>query len=224
MNSFFDYLLRKNDKWLKEREHNRCSPNKMKRERLEEGVFNQLKKLIRSSSSESEIHSFLENNRMIFAYLLKIYNTANHGFDVRSKQQITCGIKDKNKGSIPDFIIGGENSDGWQWWIIELKGADEKIFTDKEPFHFSYIANCGICQLFKYVSDSNKIQSYLRDHLRMVDFSNPKGILIIGREEELTSNKEKQALKRTFNYMGQQFQIKTYDWLLRELEKIVDYP
>lgn len=224
MNSYWEYLSRMSEKLIKKRIHE-YPPNKIMRESLEKGAFEQLKRLITKNCSEKEIHSFLDTNRMIFGYLLQTYYTGNHGFDIRSEQEIIPHIKNNNRGQIPDFIIGGENSDGWQWWVIELKGPNDKFFCEKEPYHFSYIANCGICQLLSYISMSNKIQSHLRDQFRMKDFSNPKGILIIGREDELKANPQKQNIRAAFNaQMSKQFEIRTYDWFLRELEKVIQFP
>lgn len=212
-----DELLKRNQKYITKLRHE-YPQKRFKREIFDKRVFYQLQKLIKNKATETDIHSFLEQNPQIFGQLLRLYRTGHHSFTVYSKQELTPHIKDKNKGMIPDFIIGGENSDGWQWWIIELKSPSDPIFIEKGGWHFSDVANKGICQLMEYVSMSNKIQGHLRDHFGFKDFNNPRGILLIGSEDEFTDPK-KQNLKRSFNnFMTKQFEIRTFSWLLREFE------
>lgn len=219
-----DYLRRINEKYINKLKHE-YPQKEFKRKKLEEKTIDKLHKLIEKEASETEIHQFLENNQQIWGHLLGVYNTANHGFTVYSKQEITPHIKEKNKGLIPDFIIGGENSDGWQWWIIEIKSPKDLIFSNAKGYlHFSDIANKGICQLLEYVSISNKLQAHLRDHFGFKNFDNPKGILLIGTEEEF-KNKQKQNIKKAFNdLMSKQFEIRTFSWLVREIELRKDHP
>lgn len=219
-----DHLLRINKKYINRIKHE-YPPKKYKRERLKKETIDNLHRLIKKEAPETEIHIFLEENLQIFGYLLGAYNTANHGFTVYSKQEIIPHIKEKNKGLIPDFIIGGENSDGWQWWIIEIKSPKDLIFSNtKSALHFSDIANKGICQLLEYVSISDKLQAHLRDHFGFKDFSNPKGILLIGTDDEF-KNKQKQNIKKAFNdLMSKRFEIRTFSWLAREIELRKDHP
>lgn len=218
----FEKLFKKSIKYFNMLNH-QYPQKKIKRTPLEDEVFNNLSKLVKNKVSETEMHNFLENNPQIFGHLLGLYRTAHHGFAVYSKQEIIPYIKEQNKGLIPDFIIGGENSDGWQWWVIEIKSPKDSIFIDRGSLHFSDIANKGICQLLEYVSVSDKIQGHLRDHFGFKDFNNPKGILLIGTEDDF-KDKRKQNIKKAFNdLMSKRFEIKTFSWLVREIETIKNY-
>lgn len=219
MNDFFntDYLLKLNEKFFNKLKHEYPS-KEFRREAIKNEILKELHSLVINKVSETEMHIFLEKNPQIFGHLLGLYRTENHGFTVYSKQEITPHVKNKNKGLIPDFIIGGQNSDGWQWWIIEIKSPKDNIFVDKGALHFSDTANKGICQLLEYVSMSDKIQGHLRDHFGFKDFNNPKGIMLIGSEDEF-NDKRKQNLKKSFNdLMSKRFEIRTFSWLIREIE------
>ena len=72
--------------------------------------------------------------------------------------------------------------------------------------------------IIEYVSMSDKIQGHLRDHFGFKDFNNPKGIMLIGSEDEF-NDKRKQNLKKSFNdLMSKRFEIRTFSWLIREIE------
>lgn len=177
--------------------------------------------LIKNKASETDIHKFLEKNEVIFSFALKDFRTGHHGLWVYSKQEIRPKIKNRDiKGLIPDFIIGGENSNGHQWFVIELKGVNENIFKvdSSNNIGLSPIANNGLCQLIEYTDACCEIQSHLRDHFRMHDFREPKGILIIGSEDELKDKRKKKLKRALNNNFNKNFELRTYDWLLRNFE------
>ena len=109
-----DYILRRNKKYYNRLEHE--WPDDKKKLRKDEANLRQLKEfkyLIKHQAQETEIHFFLEANPVIFAFALKDYHTGHHGLWVYSEQEIQPRIKNRSaKGMIPDFIIGGENSNG----------------------------------------------------------------------------------------------------------------
>lgn len=222
----FDLRLRANEKWTKRKEHE--WPDAEKKLNKDAVTLDQLKEfryLIQNKAKETEIHEFLKNNNVVFSFALKDYNTGNHGLWVYSKQEIQPNIKSKNaKGQIPDFIIGGENSNGHEWFVIELKGANENIFNmNSTSIGLSSVANKGLCQLIEYADACSEIQSYLRDSFRMRDFREPIGILIIGTDDEFKDSR-KQKLKRALNQnFNKRFELRTYDWLLRNFEEEMKY-
>jgi hypothetical protein len=80
----------------------------------------------------------------------------------------------------------------------------------------SSIANRGICQLLQYIDYCSAAQSYLRDTLKLKEFREPKGFLIIGREAELSSDRDAQELSRAFNEMtAPRIEVRTFDALVR---------
>lgn len=180
--------------------------------------ISQLAKLVKSKASETELHEFLELNKNVFSFALYAFQTGHHGSYVFSKQQILPKVQGVNKGLIPDFIVGGENSDGIQWWIIELKGADENVFVEgpNTDIKFSPIANSAVFQLLRYIDTCSEIQSQLRDSFKMAGFREPNGLIIMGTEDEFKNNNNKQKIKAAWNRLHpKKLEIRTYDWLLR---------
>jgi hypothetical protein len=189
-----------------------------------------LASLVHSKAGETDIHKFLEANRSVFSFALYAFQTGHHGNYVFSKQQILPKIQGVSKGLIPDFIIGGENSDGLQWWIIELKGADENIFTEEQntDIKFSSTANSAVFQLLRYIDTCSEIQSQLRDSFKMTSFREPNGLIIMGTEDEFKENSNKQKMKAAWNRLHpKKLEIRTYDWLLRnfiENDRTFNFP
>lgn len=180
----------------------------------------QLKKLVDGKVSEAEIDRFLTENPEIFAFALHGFQTGHHGIVVIPKQQIKVKSKiDKSDyGLIPDFLVAGENSDGYQWWVIEIKGVCHEVFQKdgSNRVAFSETANKGIVQLLEYIDFCNKYQSTLRDTFGLKDFREPNGLFVIGHEDEFKDLKKK-SIKASWNRMHQKkFEIRTFSWLLRE--------
>lgn len=180
--------------------------------------LNELVKLVKSKAPETDLHNFLEANRTVFSFALYAFQTGHHGSYVFSKQQILPRIQGVSKGLIPDFIVGGENSDGIQWWIVELKGASENIFVEESNSNikFSQTANSAVFQLLRYIDTCSEIQSQLRDTFKMTSFREPNGLIIMGTEDEFKGNANKQKMKAAWNRLHpKKLEIRTYDWLLR---------
>jgi len=196
-----DLVTKQNKKMLSKLSHEwPDSDKKLNKANATKEQLKEFKQLIKRKVGETEIHNFLEQNEVVFYFALRDYRTGHHGLWVYSKQELQPRIKSRNiKGLIPDFIIGGENSDGHQWVIIELKGPNDNIFDIRSNrIQLTATANSGICQLMEYTDACCEIQSHLRDHFSMRDFREPKGILIIGTDDEF-KDKRKQKLKRAFN-------------------------
>jgi hypothetical protein len=120
-------------------------------------------------------------------------------------------------GMKPDYIIGGRNSEGFLWMVVELKGVDQPLFVQKgKRLALSSYANQGLCQLLEYIQYCNCAQNYLREQLRLTDFNNPKGLLLIGRQSEIDGDPRKKSLRRQINAaFSNQIEIRTYDALVR---------
>jgi len=188
--------------------------------------ISKLESLIESKVSETEMDSFLSKNPEIFAFALHGFQTGHHGIIVIPKQQIKAKSKidSEDYGLIPDFLVAGENSDGYQWWVIELKGVNHDTFSkDNNRVYFTDTANKGVFQLLEYIDFCNKYQSVLRDTFGLKDFREPNGLLIIGHEDEFKDNKKK-SIKGAWNRMHQKrLEIRTFSWLLREFKRQDQY-
>jgi hypothetical protein len=184
----------------------------------------EFEKMLDRNASETTIDSFLVQNPEIFTAVLHNFRTGNHAAIVIPKQEIRPRMKlaDNVKGLIPDFIIGGKSSDGWAWWIVELKGSDQTIFSQSNSdTYFSPEINKGICQLLEYIDYCTEQQTALRDAFKLEGFREPNGILIAGREKELAEDEKKQKLKAAWNRISVgKLEVRTYDLIRRNLRYV----
>lgn len=181
----------------------------------------ELERLINKKASETEMHNFLNGNREIFSFALHPYRTGHHGSLILSKQNIKPHLKiNSSKGLIPDFLIAGDSSDGHEWWVVELKGVNDKVFvSDNEHTYFSSTANKGIFQLLEYIDFCSEHQTYLKDTIELPNFSAPNGLLIIGDGHEF-SDERRRKLKSAWNKLvPKKLEIRSYSWLLRQFKE-----
>lgn len=176
--------------------------------------------LLEKGSSETDADNFLRENPSLIGQCLNFTNFGHHGMWVIPQKLIDPGATPKRKGLKPDYLFGGKNSDGFFWCVAELKGPQDKLFKraadDRKTISFSATANEGICQLLQYMDYCSSAQSYFRDHFGLIDFREPKGFLIIGRESELENDAQLQELKAAWNRVsGGRIMLRTYDALLR---------
>jgi hypothetical protein len=184
---------------------------------LKDGAKEGFLKLIEEKFGEKQIDKFLCENPEIFETLLD--TTGHHGIWVIPKQQIKTKIGNE-RGLIPDFIVGGKNSDGFQWWVIELKGSDAKLLkvNAQKEVCFTSEGNKGISQLTEYIDYCRKYQSHLRDAFKLKDFREPSGILVIGNENEFELDEIKQNFKSAWNRLTRpNLEIRTYNAMTRKL-------
>jgi len=175
-----------------------------------------LRQIVEKNSKEKEIDQFIRNNPVVLTASLAFASTGHHGSWILSQKMIRPMLGEGRPGLIPDFIIGGRSSDGFSWWVVELKGANANLFSRKgENLYFSKELNRGLCQLLSYIDYCSEAQSSLRDQFRLTDFREPKGMILIGREKELGDDEQRQKLKSVWNRTTRNsLEIRTYDALL----------
>ncbi|MFQ5685403.1 MAG: Shedu anti-phage system protein SduA domain-containing protein [Candidatus Scalindua sp.] len=183
-----------------------------------------LKALIGDNASETKIENFLKTNKNILANILRLLNTGNQGAWNIPKQVVRPHGPHNQKGHIPDYILGGLSSNGLEWYVLELKGANQKILKETNNILcFSSDANKAICQVIEYIDYCTEAQAYLRDTLKLKDFREPKGLILIGRETEFSNDNRREKFKSAWNrFMKHKIEIRTFDSLLREVESIVN--
>lgn len=183
-----------------------------------------LLKILEQTDNETDIHKFLNEHKPFLTLSMDLFHSGHHGAWVLSKQMIRTKLPDK-KGLIPDFIVGGKNSDGFQWIVIELKGPNEQLFTEqKNIIKFSNEANKGLCQLAEYLDFCHEHQSVLREQFKLTDFGNPKGVLLLGREKETENSGRKRKLKKAWNNLIlDSIKIRSYSWLERTAERVIKF-
>lgn len=187
----------------------------------------EFEELLDGGAGETEIDTFLTDNPEVFTAALHEYRTGHHGAIVIPKQSLKPKIHKQNeRGLIPDFIIGGDSSDGWSWWVVEIKGTSQTLFTYKNTgeTYFNSEINKGICQLLEYLDFCAEHQAVLRDVFKLENFREPKGLLIGGRESELLENSNKRKLKSAWNRMANsKLEIRTYDFLKKNLRPMYEF-
>jgi hypothetical protein len=191
--------------------------NNVTRKQLDE-----FKTLIQKDAGETEIDNFLKANLEVLSISLDFFKTGHHGAWILTQQEIkpTTTLP----GLIPDLLIGGKSSDGFQWWVLDLKGANDSIFSESGPrVHFQSKVNMGIFQVLEYMNYCAKNQAYLRDSMSLVGLREPKGLLLIGREGEMANDQRRQELKRAWNNLSDKLQVRTYDAFLRAVETKVNW-
>ena len=176
--------------------------------------------LLNNRASETDADHFIQDHRAILGQCLNFTNFGHHGIWVIPQKLVDPGASPSRKGLKPDYVLGGKNSDGFFWCVVELKGTQDKLFKrandDRRTISFSAVANEGICQLLQYMDYCNAAQAFFRDHFGLTDFREPRGFLVIGRESEFESDEQLQELKAAWNRVsGGKIMIRTYDALLR---------
>jgi hypothetical protein len=177
-----------------------------------------LRRLVNAKASETEIECFLKENPQALALILGLFQTGHHASWVIPKQAIRARLGSHKPGLIPDYLIAGANSDGVTWWVLELKGCEARAFSRSSSSHsLSPTANRGVVQLLEYIDVCSETQSNLRDQLGLKGFREPRGVLLIGTDDEYTETRRKK-LKAAWNRYMPKVQIRSYDALLREVE------
>lgn len=185
--------------------------------------FRTLSALLNRKASEKEIEKYLGQNREVLSLAIWMFATGHHMSWIFPKEQIRPS-SNFAAGLIPDYLMAGASSNGVDWFVLELKGADKRAFV-KNGNHISLSsdANRGVCQLIAYIDASSRDQAYLRDGLQLLGFREPKGILLIGTEDE-TSDPQVRTFKGASNRMYPRTQIRSYSGLLRAVEgKLRDF-
>lgn len=187
--------------------------------------WKELGRLLSINAGERELDQFFQMNPAVFTAALNFHSTGHHGAWVLPQQTIRTRLTGTRPGLIPDYIIGGSSSDGFSWYVVEIKGANAKLFAGNgKTLRFSDTLNRGICQLLTYIDYCSEIQSHLRDQFKLTNFREPRGILVIGRRGELEDDLGRQKLKAAWNRVSNgRIDIRTYDSLLSKVDRMYSF-
>ena len=181
-----------------------------------------LRVLVEESAGERELDDYISRHPALLTALLDFNNTGHHAAWVVPKKAIRSKISNDVNGLIPDFLVGGKNSYGITWYVVELKGAGHSLFTKSgSSLYLSKTANRGLCQVLEYMHFCNTAQSYLRDVLKLQGFVSAEAFIFIGRDSETRPTRE-MDLKSALNSINAHLQIRSYDALLRCCERIAN--
>jgi hypothetical protein len=186
-------------------------------EAVEAAVATVFEELInKPDASEKHADSFLKSHPALLGQCLNFTNFGHHGTWVVPQKLVDPGANTVQKGKKPDYLLGGKNSDGFHWCVVELKGPNERLFKRSgKDIAFSSVANKGICQLLQYIDYCSANPMYIRDHFKLNEFREPRGFLIIGRESEL-EDVELKNLRSAWNRIsGGRLMIRSYDAVIR---------
>jgi len=183
-----------------------------------------LESLVEDNAGERAIARFLKDNKSVLVNSLRIFHTGHHEAWVIPEQMVRPPLTESKKGLKPDFILGGLSSEGIKWCVLELKGADVDLLqeTSNRILSFGSCANRAICQTIEYIDYCASAQVHLRDTLKLKDFREPNGLILIGRETEFSNDSRRQQFKSAWNrLMGHKIELRTYDSLLRIVRSVV---
>ncbi len=183
--------------------------------------YHGLRALIENGASETDVEAFFNENQPALALVLTFFQTGHHASWIVPKQIIRARLSDTSPGLIPDYLIAGANSDGVTWWVMEVKVPGARIFggTDSAKT-LSTEANRGVLQLLEYIDVCAENQAYLRDQAGLKGLREPKGLLLIGTQAELSDSRNRK-LRAAWNRVNPSIQIRTYSALIRELEEML---
>jgi hypothetical protein len=180
--------------------------------------------LLEMNGNETNIDKFLRGNPSVLVNSLRPLSTGHHGAWVIPQQAIRPSLGTTQKGLIPDYIIGGRNSGGFSWFVLELKGADQQMLNESNSYlYLSSTVNKAVGQVVEYIDFCASAQSFLRDSLCLTAFREPKGLIFVGRESEFSNDPRREKFKSAWNrLMGQMIEIRTYDAILRYVRTEVE--
>lgn len=119
----------------------------------------ELESLVIALAPEKELDKNVTKHPVLMTTLLRASRTGHHGAWVLPKQIVRTRLPGDRAGYIPDFILGGKSSDGFSWSVVEVKGADSKLFSRVGGgIRLSSVGNRGVCQLLGYVDYCSEVQ------------------------------------------------------------------
>lgn len=169
------------------------------------------------SGGETDAHRILAENPIIFEPILE--RVGHHAMWFKNKPEIRPTLTNGKPGQIPDCLIAGKGSGGIEWFIVELKSPQDRLFH--RDGYFSTVANKGLNQLARYLSYANEKQGSIRDALEIREFSNPKGIFVIGNQSETEANDQLAKMKSFWASCLQNIQLVSYSRLVSAATEVL---
>lgn len=79
-----------------------------------------LKQLVEANAGETAIDTFLRSNPALLAACMNFIQFGHHGTWVVPQQAVRPPSLPEIRGLKPDYLVGGRNSDGYSWYVVEL--------------------------------------------------------------------------------------------------------
>jgi hypothetical protein len=121
------------------------------------------------------------------------------------------------RGLIPDFLAVASNSDGYTWWVIELKRADEH-FVNSRGDALTTMGNKALLQCAAYLDQLDNYVDMVRSLMGVPQLGSPKGaVLLIG--DSRNENEDQKTSRRRFNNaLGHRMHVMSYSRILDGLQ------
>jgi hypothetical protein len=147
---------------------------------------------------EEDLHQFLFDNPILLDPL---------ALEIRSKHELGSEY-------ITDFVVRRANN---EYVVVEIEKSTDEIFTRKGVFHSN---------LTEAVSQVRDFQLWINDNIayaqsRLPAINRPKGLLVIGRESQLTKGLRRKLDEENYSRRGH-ISIVTFDDLLNQAKAIYD--
>lgn len=163
--------------------------------------------------SEEAIQTFLTANPYLLQYVIP--NSGHHGTWAFPKKMIRTKKTDGTPGLIPDYLIAGQSSLGYYWYIVEIKLASVQ-FANIRGKSYSRDANAGIAQCATYISHFTNYIETVRSNIGVADFITPKSaILLIG--DATTETDAQRVCRREYCELAPRMIVASYDSIRRGL-------
>lgn len=166
--------------------------------------------------NETAVHNILAKNPIIFEPVLE--HVGHHAMWFKNKPEIRPTLTNGKPGKIPDCLLAGKGSGGTEWFIVELKSPQARLFHSGG--YFSPEANKGLNQLASYLSYAHEKQGAIRDALEIRKFRSPRGIFVIGKSAETLENEHLRELKSFWRACMKNIQIISYSRLVEAAEEV----
>jgi hypothetical protein len=92
------------------------------------GQYQKFARLVGQKAGEREIEQCLRQNREILSLAIWMFSSGHHMTWIFPKEQIRSPSGPIG-GLIPDYVLAGASSNGVDWFVLELKGANRRVFT-----------------------------------------------------------------------------------------------
>lgn len=183
-----------------------------------------LQGLVDRCASEKEIDTFLRDNPFVLSFCMRMWGKGHHGSWIIPQQVLRAPQTGIRHGLKPDYLVGGKDSGGISWGVLELKSPADKVFvrSKKGRLKFSEKAHEGVFQLLEYTEFCSKYQANLREDLSLINLREPPGLLVIGNRSEFEDSQHEEMKAAWKRLCGDRLEIRTYEALIEEVRMFVE--
>ncbi len=173
-----------------------------------------------AAKDEEAIQRCIEQRPYLAQYITP--STGHHGIWLFPKQQIALHQPNGSPGKIPDFLAVAANSDGYTWWIIELKRADVQ-FANVKADAFSPTANKALVQCTSYLNQFDRYVDTVRSMTGVKEIVRPKSVLLLIGDSRHETPGQTSMRGNVNESLSNRLQVVSYDRIRRHLQSDLGY-